>query len=142
MSYQAATPNTVVGDMSPSALSLALNTLGVFIPVLTTEVRDWGFISVAVPKGFLRLIIRAEEEFGDNESLALALQYQDRNGVAVNNALVTLTLADISSSGEFTILNNFPISKIEPGTTVRLDLIHIPGAFANIPDLDIIGQVY
>lgn len=144
MPFLAATPNTLVGDMSPSALSLTVNHLGAHYTAaqLTTGVREWGFIAVDVPKGLLRLVIRADEVFGDNEIMVLSLQYQRRDGVAVSEPLVTLTLANITSAGEFTILDNFPISKIATGTTVRLGMVYTPGAFANIPDLDIIGQVY
>ncbi len=140
MPFQQLTSNQLVGHMSAQQLSLALNSYGISLPAGVDGTSSLGSVKVFMPESRLRVVARASAAYGVAETAALILRYQGAAGADVDQAIVTLAVANVAGAGEFIVFDG-PINRIPVGSVLQLNVDYTAGT-PNDPAISLTLELY
>lgn len=134
------TSNELVGHMSAQQFSLALNSYGVHLPIGVDGTTSLGSVKAWMPSSRLRVVARASEDYGAAETTALILRYQGAAGANIDQAIVTLSVANVPAAGEFVVFDG-EINRIPVGSVIQLNVDYTAGT-PNDPAISLTLELY
>lgn len=139
MSFAVINTNQLVHHASPFVLGVALNSFSAFFPVGSSGTSVAGLVKTEL-KGVLRMTIRLDGPYANNEELTLELKTFHSSGDVVS--LGTLTLdSDNTAKGDFDGDASFDGSLLEPGDMLIIERTYTSGGGPNNPEVGVIIQV-
>lgn len=140
MSFQQLTSGQLVGHMSAQQFSLAVNSYGVHLPIGVDATISLGSVKAFMPSNRLRVVARASEAYGVAETTALILRYQGAAGANIDQAIVTLAVANVPGAGEFVVFDGL-INRIPFGSVIQLNVDYTAGT-PNDPAISLTLELY
>jgi hypothetical protein len=142
MAFEAVNVSSFIGQMSPHALSLAVNSAGYNYAANASDETVVGVVKAALPQGKCRVVVRADAAYASGESSALSLEYLNSSGTDTSVALITLDDTNVTAAGEFTLESTADLSALDVGSVVRLDRVYTAGGGPADPAVSIALQLY
>lgn len=141
MSFQNVNVTSLLGQMSPEKLSLALHTGEIVLQTLASGASAVTTVRAPLPRKLARVIARVDGVFGTAETLTVSLRYMNSAGVETSIAIGVLNLTTAPAAGEFILAEDIDTGNLAIGDSLELVHVYVAGT-PNAPTTVLQVQLY